>query len=123
MFKTDKVDFRYVDVVSLSNGDSKSYDSKIFYWDEKSGMNKQEFVDSFTDEELEEMINVLMERYRGVNGRFVSHFEYNFSEDDRISIIYDYLKCVMIDCLAYNLMSSFFFYTGQLDKLLDGEMD
>lgn len=106
-----------VDVKSLDDNGYRSFDRKIYLWDE---LATKEFMKELTAEELNEMESLLNNRYYyGDNRRYVSHFDYTFESEDAVSILYDYLRLIIIDCICYNELDNFRFYTQQLNKILD----
>ena len=107
------------DIVTLSSLNGESFDKKILYWDE-SKTNIKEFINDFTEEEINRMAECLENsRYDGLyTHRYVSHFTYTYFDNDRITIIYDYLRSVLIDCLAYDSINAFLFYNKQFNRFL-----
>lgn len=108
------------DIISLTFPDGESFDKKILYWDERSKMSVIQFINSFTKEEINRMAECLENRrYDSIyTNCFVSHFNYTYENNDRISIIHDYLRCVLIDCLSYDAINAFEFYSKQFFKFL-----
>lgn len=118
MVSTNKAVF---DTYSLANDESRSFDSKIWYWDERSELSAQEFIDDFTADELDEMYSLIEERHfdnYNYNNRFVPHFDFTYNRNDTVSIIYDYLRLIVLDCICYNDFPALSFYSNQIEKIL-----